>query len=865
MKKIYLIMSMLIFILNTTYGQQIPPASAIDAGSYSGDFSYNDTKNTSSYPSGSLYYKFTIITPASVIVSNCGSNIANSSAIHTTFLSVYSSTGKLIIDSDLFMKGPGAICPDNPRLGFIETDLLAPGTYYVQVKWSGNGSVRTAIESSLGLGVVDDTFGCSMINPIHLGTISSSYLDTLTRTTSRFCKETYYKFTTSEVMNINFSAVGLISMSIDIRLLNSSGVLFGENSSFNAVLSIKTLTPGDYYIVVNGNPHGGIKTTITASPVEIKTDRILSKDQNYIFTVVPRIASSNINNLTPDNSLQTVQYFDGLGRPTQTVQINANPQKYDLVSNKEYDALGRESNDWLPVTAPYNNGAFLKIDNFKTRASITYVDDKKPYSVPTYEASPLSRITEQYGPGQDWQSKDKKVKTEYLGNNTSYICKWYKSIDDKKIINISRTSATANYAASQLYVTKLTDEDGKISYEFKDKIGQTVLTRQMEGTTVHDTYYVYDSYGNLRAVLPPMAADNLSSGTWTDVNNTYLQQYAYLYKYDERNRCIAKKLPGSGWIYNIYDKADRLIFTQDSVQRVRKEWTFTVPDIYGRTVLTGTCTNTLNYLSQPGYTVLATRTNTTNTYKGCIITGVTLTGLKIISVNYYDDYGFMGKNDIPSSTDTNFRFETLTGYGTQYTTSQKGLQTGSLTGVFEESGTLTYIPTVMYYDYRGRCIQVKSKNHLSGGLEKEYIGYNFAGQPERKRHVHSATNKSTQTEIYTYSYDHAGRLIKTEHQLQVGNTQNAKVTLAEQAYDEFGRLKTKKLHGSNTNPLSYTYNIRSWLTGISSTRFTQNLYYNTGNGTLCYNGNISSTTWKAGTETATRGYKFIYDGLNRLT
>ncbi|MDO5666162.1 MAG: RHS repeat-associated core domain-containing protein, partial [Bacteroidia bacterium] len=32
-----------------------------------------------------------------------------------------------------------------------------------------------------------------------------------------------------------------------------------------------------------------------------------------------------------------------------------------------------------------------------------------------------------------------------------------------------------------------------------------------------------------------------------------------------------------------------------------------------------------------------------------------------------------------------------------------------------------------------------------------------------------------------------------------------------------------------------------------------------------YNGNISATRWKAGTETAERGYKFPYDGLNRLT
>ena len=50
----------------------------------------------------------------------------------------------------------------------------------------------------------------------------------------------------------------------------------------------------------------------------------------------------------------------------------------------------------------------------------------------------------------------------------------------------------------------------------------------------------------------------------------------------------------------------------------------------------------------------------------------------------------------------------------------------------------------------------------------------------------------------------------------------------------------------------------------SGTCFTQNLYYNTGVGTAKYNGNISSMTWKSGNESTVRGYKFTYDGLDRM-
>ena len=50
----------------------------------------------------------------------------------------------------------------------------------------------------------------------------------------------------------------------------------------------------------------------------------------------------------------------------------------------------------------------------------------------------------------------------------------------------------------------------------------------------------------------------------------------------------------------------------------------------------------------------------------------------------------------------------------------------------------------------------------------------------------------------------------------------------------WGRLQSKSLHGSAVNKQTYTYNIRGWLTGVSGSKFTQNLYYNTGNGVVKY-------------------------------
>ena len=151
------------------------------------------------------------------------------------------------------------------------------------------------------------------------------------------------------------------------------------------------------------------------------------------------------------------------------------------------------------------------------------------------------------------------------------------------------------------------------------------------------------------------------------------------------------------------------------------------------------------------------------------------------------------------------------------------------------------------------------QNNLLSGYDITSTVYTFSNKPSGVTHTHTASGKTTRTEVYTYTYDHADRISKVRHSL--GGTS---ITLYDATYDNFGRLLTKQYHGTSTNKLTYAYNLRSWLTGISGTRFTQNLYYNTGVGTAKYNGSISSMTWKSGNESTVRGYKFTYDGLDRV-
>ena len=171
------------------------------------------------------------------------------------------------------------------------------------------------------------------------------------------------------------------------------------------------------------------------------------------------------------------------------------------------------------------------------------------------------------------------------------------------------------------------------------------------------------------------------------------------------------------------------------------------------------------------------------------------------------------------------------------------------------------IDELIYYDAKGR-VKHSVLDNRKGGHDITTTAYTYSGKPATVTHVHTVSNHTDEgfEEIYTYTYDYEDRLTQVQHKL--GSTQ---VTLATYTYDDYGRLASKKLHGSATNRLTYSYNIRDWVTKITGSKFAQDLYYNTGNGTPCYNGNISSMTWKSGNESTTRGYKFQYDNLNRLT
>lgn len=342
--------------------------------------------------------------------------------------------------------------------------------------------------------------------------------------------------------------------------------------------------------------------------------------QNYLKTRTYIDLSGNVQE-------QTV-YCDGLGRPIETVNRKATPGSKDLVTLQEYDTHGRESRTWLPAMTGGNTGAFVAAATVKSGAVALNKGDGAPYTDLLYEASPLGRVEYRYGPGADWT--EKPVRNSYTGNTISNAQSYS---GPTSIIAFVPTSGNGvqkkGYADfGNFFVTRTTDEDGNEVCEFKDRHGRLAMTRSLKGDTPYSTYYVYDDAGNLRYVLPPVLADRFEGNVapFLGDSDTQMRLHAYIYRYDGFNRCIYKKLPGCEPVYYIYDKAGRMVFSQDGELREAGKWMFHIPDVMGRTVLTGTCTNTLDYADKPmeGTVVKATWGAGTATNMGYTISGVTL-------------------------------------------------------------------------------------------------------------------------------------------------------------------------------------------------------------------------------------------------
>src|SRR5690554_3795886 len=604
---------------------------------------------------------------------------------------------------------------------------------------------------------------------------------------------------------------------------------------------------------------------------------------------------------TEAKALTAIVYYDGLGRPVQEVQKGASPvDGQDIIKHIEYEPNIGQLKDYLPYAGSGVNFATnAKQETLSFYNTWEYENTTNPYSENRLEASPRQRMLETAAPGADWAmdaSEKHTIRNSYSLNISSDAVRRYTvttTWNASRGAFVSSIAANGNYPIKTLYKTIVKNENWKVAdgknntiEEFKDLKGNVVLKRTYNNSVAHDTYYVYDNYGNLSYVLPPLA-----NGT---ITSTTLDKLCYQYRYDEKNRLVEKKLPGKEWEYIVYDQSDRVVMTGPVYSPFgsgNKGWLFTKYDAFSRPVYTGyynghsVTANNRKAIKDLVYAQAnsnETKTTANQTVDGVAIrytnTKFPTSSIFLLTVNYYDDYNFP---NAPTS------FPSIGGVATVQTA--KGLPTGSWTHVVtttaERKATLDYT----LYNAKYQPLRTYTKNHL-GGYTQTDSELTFTGLPTKTITKHKRDGSMVKGGIVTvvdnYTYDEQERLIKHTQKTDSRPEQ----LIAENVYDALGTLVTKNVGGLETasNPLQkvdYKYNVRGWLTDINSVpsgmkpplpgtmdskdlfnyRINYNQTFSGDDDTKAqYNGNISSLAWHTRTGNQVRGYAYDYDHLNRL-
>jgi RHS repeat-associated protein len=573
----------------------------------------------------------------------------------------------------------------------------------------------------------------------------------------------------------------------------------------------------------------------------------------------------------PGNTLPqtTVTYYDGLGRPIQKVDQGQSGTGNNIVTHIEYDAYGRPVKDYLPFatgvsTLDYLSGALGMQNSYYTNPA-NGETTTAPYSEKLLEASPLDKVLKQAAPGDTWKmGSGHEIQFEYgtneaSGSNAVKLFSASASWNSSSLEYTNTLSQVSNYPANTLYLTVTKDENwttgnNHTTQEFKDKTGKVVLKRTFNAGNAHETYYVYDQFGNLACVIPPLA-----EGAF-DVNT--LNGLCYQYRYDMRNRLVSKKLPGKQWEFIVYDLLDRPVATGpalspwgDGTQGVL----ITEYDVFGRVTQTGWRPIAISQYAR------GSQQTTVNGGSNPYALGTN----DVLTKNYYDNYSYSGSPNLPSQVE-----------GQNVETAVKGMATGSwvriLTTATETLGELSYT----LYDKKGRPVRTHTDNYLGGYTEVD-SKLDFMGKTQYTITRHKRTSADTEmVTTDTFTYTNQDRLALHVHQIDGGDVQ----LLASNTYDALGQLISKKVGGSATaytslQKVDYQYNIRGWLqsindvTGLISTDlenrddlFAFKISYNTPEDTnkALFNGNISETYWRTLYDDQLRKYEYTYDHLNRL-
>lgn len=593
--------------------------------------------------------------------------------------------------------------------------------------------------------------------------------------------------------------------------------------------------------------------------------------ENYIQTktyLEPVTAPSNTA-----KQIQTVEYYDGLGRIKQSVNVKGSPLGKDVVNHAIYDDFGRQTINYLPIPQNTTQNGEIFANPLANGSNPDIYGSEKFFSEKILENSPLDRIKEKINVGNDW--KLKPIKYEYGTNIDGEVKKYVATFNYSTFQSNIVLSGT--YAENLLHKNTIISEDDNTIIEFTDGQGKTLLVRKMISASVYaDTYYVYNNYDQLAFIIPPLASEK------TSLNEQIINDLCYQYKFDERSRLVEKKLPGKGWEQMVYNKNGKIVLFRDANLKIgipgfieNEAWIFTKYDKFGRIAYTGISRDGTSRKDIQNY-VDAQQIDYESRGGNLAMSGIDLeygntvypTSLsKVLTVNYYDTYPQVKPDPVATIIGQTLLSDSDTA---QFKT--KNLPTATfIKNIEDDSWTKNYT----YYDLKGRVVATHSTNFM-GGFTRVESELDFTGIVKKKVTTHkriAADSEKVITENFTY--DSQNRLLTHTHQVD----SNAVEILTQNKYNELSQLESKKVGGTSiSSPLQqidFKYNIQGWMTKINdpanlngklfgyAIRYNDPVSSNIVSGR--FNGNVTEIDWNNGSENLMKRYNYQYDQLNRLT
>ena len=544
-------------------------------------------------------------------------------------------------------------------------------------------------------------------------------------------------------------------------------------------------------------------------------------------------------------TITDITYYNGLGLPSQTTNVRASVNGYNIVTPIVYDALLRsDATAYLPFEATYysdeeelpNSTAISEQRNYyEERYSSDY---ERSFTEKVYEASPLGRVRKQALPGYMKDYEVLYTEFDYRTNDTDEV-RWLAVGVDGELV------CEGCHDAGTLSCTVTTDPDDHVVQSFTDGLGRTLLSRTFDDDEPIDTYSVYDDYGRLRWVVTPEGSYLLSDSLTVPVDDDFAEKYCYVYTYNDRGLMVEKRMPGREAEYMRYDEGDRLRVSQDGNLRAKKQWISYSYDALGRVQEQSLAVEAelIPIRSQAGVSIGEPIESVEPPYLGSSVP---------LRKYVYDTY--------PSEVQAaGLDFQSIEGLtATDGESLRYDNATGSLTyeklAVLANDTITGYHQRACYY-YKGRLIQIVERD-TEDGILCTSKRYDFVGNLIAQRESYTRAGKTDDIDR-TFTYDDRGRLLNETTQVNGGEE-----AVVYYEYDELGRLAARRL-GEGTSAIAEQseYDIRSWLTKKSSELFDMSLGHS-------YTGNITSWQWQHKGDPSGDGpqnrYVFTYDGLSRL-